>query len=144
MKLRILHLEDNSTDADLVRASLGRAGLNCDILPVNSGDAFLAALQRPEFDVILSDSGVPGYDGRAALAAAHDHCPGVPFIVVSGFPQRDNTPAVAQPAGAVAKSQLEQLAPVIRHTLHNVTPSQEEELETASYVWGMQQLVSVV
>ncbi|HWM66332.1 MAG TPA: ATP-binding protein [Steroidobacteraceae bacterium] len=144
MKLRILHLEDNATDADLVRSSLARGGLNCDILPVNSGDAYLAALQRPEFDVILSDSGVPGYGGRAALAAAHDHCPSVPFIVVSGSPRRDNTPAGVQPAAAVAKSELEQLAPVIRHTLHNVTPSQEEELETASYVWGMQQLVSVV
>jgi hypothetical protein len=144
MKLRILHLEDNAADADLVRSSLARGGLNCDILPVNSGDAYLAALQRPEFDVILSDSAVPGYDGRTALAAAHDHCPSVPFIVVSGSPRRDNTPTGIQPAAAVAKSELEQLAPVIRHTLHSVTPSQEEELETASYVWGMQQLVSVV
>src|SRR5882757_11533916 len=112
MKLRILHLEDNPTDADMVRLSLARGGLNCDILPVNTGDAFLAALQRPDFDVILSDSGVPGYDGRAALAAAHDHCPGVPFIVVSGSPRRDDTRAAMQPAAAVAKSELEQLAPV--------------------------------
>jgi len=143
MKLRILHLEDNATDADLVRLSLARGGLNCDVLPVNTGDAFLAALERPEFDVILSDSGVPGYDGRAALAAAHEHCPSVPFIVVSGFPQRDNAELV-QPAGAVAKSELEQLAPTIRTALQTTTPTQEEELQTASYVWGMQQLVSIV
>jgi signal transduction histidine kinase len=143
MKLRILHLEDNTTDADLVRASLARGGLNCDILPVNSGDAFHAALRRPEFDVILSDSGVPGYDGRDALTAAHDQCPSVPFIVVSGSPRRDNTAGALQPTAAVAKSDLEQLAPLIRHALHS-TSSQEDELETASYVWGMQQLVSVV
>jgi len=143
MKLRILHLEDNPTDADMVRLSLARGGLNCDILPVNTGDAFLAALQRPEFDIILSDSGVPGYDGRAALADAHDHCPGVPFIIVSGAPRRANESGTAQPAAAVAKSDLEQLAPMIRHALHS-TATQEEELETASYVWGMQQLVSVV
>jgi len=143
MKLRILHLEDNATDADLVRASLARGGLNCDILPVNSGDAFHAALRRPEFDVILSDSGVPGYDGRDALTAAHDQCPSVPFIVVSGSPRRDNTAGALQPTAAVAKSDLEQLAPLIRHALHS-TSSQEDELETASYVWGMQQLVSVV
>jgi signal transduction histidine kinase len=144
MKLRILHLEDNATDADLVRLSLARGGLDCDILPVNSGEAFIEALQRPEFDVILSDSGVPGYDGHAALAAAHEQCPGVPFIVVSGSPRRDNTPAALQPAGAVAKSELERLAPTIRQAVEANMPSQEEELETASYVWGMQQLVSVV
>jgi signal transduction histidine kinase len=144
MKLRILHLEDNATDADLVRTSLARGGLNCDILPVNSGDAFIAALQRPEFDVILSDSGVPGYDGRDALSAAHDQCPSVPFVVVSGSPRRDNKPGAPQPTAAVAKSDLEQLASTIRHSLHGTTSSQEEELETASYIWGMQQLVSVV
>jgi signal transduction histidine kinase len=144
MKLRILHLEDNPTDAEMVRLSLARGGLNCDVLPVNTGDAFLEALQRPEFDVILSDSGVPGYDGRTALAAAHDHCPGVPFIVVSGVPQRNSVSSDIQPAAAVAKSELEQLAPTIRYALQGTAHSQEEELETASYVWGMQQLVSVV
>jgi len=144
MKLRILHLEDNAMDADLVRASLARGGLNCDILPVSSGDAYRAALQRPEFDVILSDSGVPGYDGRDALAAAHDQCPGVPFIVVSGSPRRGNPEGALQPVAAVAKSELDRLAPVIRQALHSSTSSQEDELETASYVWGMQQLVSVV
>jgi signal transduction histidine kinase len=145
MKLRILHLEDNADDADLVRLTLARGGLNCDIMPVNSGEAFSTALERPDFDVILSDSGVPGYDGRHALAAAHDVCPGVPFIVVSGFPQRSiDSLASVQPAGAVAKSELEQLAPTIRRALRTTTPPQEEALETASYVWGMQQLVSVV
>src|SRR3569833_926835 len=111
MKLRILHLEDNATDADLVRASLARGGLNCDILPVNSGEAFIAALQRPEFDIILSDSGVPGYNGREALGAAHAQNPAMPFIVVSESPRRDNTPKALQPTAAIAKSGLEQLAP---------------------------------
>jgi len=142
MKLRILHLEDNIADADLVRLSLVRGGLNCDILPVSSGDAFLDALQRPEFDVILSDSGVPGFDGGAALAAAHDRCPGVPFILVSGCPQNGGGPR--QPTSSVGKSELERLAPLIRSALHGNGASPEEELETASYVWGMQQLVSAV
>src|SRR5262245_33259107 len=144
MKLRVLHLEGDTGDAELVRLSLARGGLNCDIEPVNSGDAFLAALQRPEFDVILSDSGVPGYEGRAALAAAHDRCPGVPFIVVSGYPAPQDPQAAVRPAGAVAKAELERLAPTIRQVLQSSSPSQEDELETASYVWGMQQLVSVV
>jgi signal transduction histidine kinase len=144
MRLRILHLEDNVADTDLVRLSLARGGLNCDILPVNSSDAYLAALQRPEFDVILSDSGVPGYDSRAALSAAHERCPGVPFIIVSGYPPRIEHEATPHPSAAVAKSQLEQLAPAIRQVLQRPATSQEEELETASYVWGMQQLVSVV
>jgi len=62
---------------------------------------------------------------------------------VSGFPQREET-APVRPVGAVAKSELEQLAPTIRHALRGTTVSQEDELGTAAYLWGMQQLVSVV
>src|SRR3569833_1692974 len=125
MMLRILHLEDNATDADLVRASLARGGLNCDILPVNSGDAYRAALQRPEFDVILSDSGVPGYDGRDALAAAHDQCPGVPFIVVSGSPRRNNPKNTLQPGAAGAGAGRERRAPGGRRGRRAAAAAQE-------------------
>jgi hypothetical protein len=65
--------------------------------------------------------------------------------VVSGFPQRSNHPgAEVQPAAAVAKSELKQLAPTIRQALQTTELPYEEQLETASYVRGMQQLVSVV
>jgi signal transduction histidine kinase/CheY-like chemotaxis protein len=144
MKLQILHLEDNAADTELVRTSLVRGGLSCDILPVSTGDAFLAALQKPQFDVILSDSGVPGYDGSAALAAARDHCPGVPFITVSGSMQGGHGIVPLATAGAVGKFELDRLAPAIRNALQSANPLQETGLGTASYVWGMQQLVSCV
>jgi signal transduction histidine kinase/DNA-binding response OmpR family regulator len=143
-KLRILHLEDNAQDADLVRLALERAGFNFEILPVSSGDQYLQALRRPEFDLILSDSGVPGYEGKAALVAAHEHCPGVPFIMVSGFPQLNSCPQAAQAAAAVTKTELEQLAPTIREVLQSSRQPQNAELETTSYIGGMQQLVSAV
>jgi signal transduction histidine kinase len=134
MKLRILHLEDNADDAGLVRLSLARGGLDCDILTVNNGDAFLEALQRPQFDVILSDSGVPGYDGCEALSAAHEHCPGVPFIVVSGFAHRNIAPQSGeQPAAAVAKSELAQLAPAIRGILR-INANPEKVLADSTWV----------
>jgi hypothetical protein len=41
MKVRLLHLEDNGDDVELVRAALAREGLDCDILAVDSGAAFL-------------------------------------------------------------------------------------------------------
>jgi signal transduction histidine kinase len=139
MKLRILHLEDNRDDAELVRRSLTRGGLDCEVVSVNNGDAYLAALAEPEFDVILSDSGVPGYDGRAALAAAHTRCPGVPFIVVSGTPQSADPRGSGPVTLCVAKSELNLLPGTIRSVLQ--TP---DEMESVDYVQGMEQLVSVV
>ena len=127
MKLRVLHLEDNVADVELVRSMLAQGGLDCDVLAVNSGAAYLAALQQAQFDVILSDSNVPGYDRRAALSAAHERRPGVPFIVVSANPERADRAAGAESEGAaacVAKTELQRLAQTIRRVLPDATPGQ--------------------
>jgi signal transduction histidine kinase/CheY-like chemotaxis protein len=99
--------------------------------------------------VILSDSGLPGYDGREALSAAHERCPGVPFIVVSGSVQPSPIEK-ASPAGAtahVAKSDMTQLGAVIQHALQTVDPADvtaEKPAYSNQYVLGMKHLVSVV
>jgi light-regulated signal transduction histidine kinase (bacteriophytochrome) len=117
MKLRLLHLEDNGDDVELVRMTLARDGVDCDILAVSSGAAYLAALQQPHFDAVLSDSAIPGYDGREALLAARNRFPAIPFIVVSGNPGLTD-PHVATgenaPTARVAKSELHRLGPELR------------------------------
>jgi len=148
MKLQILHLEDNVDDVELVRRSLGRQGVQCDIHAVSTGPDYVSALERKQFDVILSDSGLPGYDGRAALSAAHERCPGVPFIVVSGSVQPSPVEK-ASPAGATAhipKSDMTQLGAVIQHALQKAepAPAQEPVTHSSQYVLGMKHLVSVV
>ena len=132
MKLRVLHLEDNAADVELVRSMLAQGGLDCDVLAVNSGATYLAALQQAQFDVILSDSNVPGYDRRAARSAAHERRPGVPFIIVSADPEFGDGPGGAEPDGAAAcvpKSQLQQLAPTIRRVVPGAAPG---ELDAAA------------
>ncbi len=148
MKLKILHLEDNADDVELVRYSLRRQGLECDVQAVSSGPEYVSALDARQFDVILSDSGLPGYDGRAALAAAHERCPGIPFIVVSGAPQPP-TPAekASSPPGVtahVAKANMKQLGAVIQHALQKSEAKWERSARPDSYVLGMKHLVSVV
>jgi len=150
MKLRILHLEDSGDDATLIRLALERSGLPCEIVQVDSGEAYGSALQTGHFDVILSDSGVPGYDGHAALGAASACCPGVPFIIVSGgMPESVQAAAPGQCARwRVMKSDLAQLAPVIRMALGTASaaldPTASAAFDSATYVAGMRQLVSVV
>ncbi len=53
--LRVLHLEDNPRDAEVVRHKLDAEGVPCDILLVNSKGSFEAALTQEPFDLILSD-----------------------------------------------------------------------------------------
>jgi signal transduction histidine kinase len=145
MKLRVLHLEDDAGDVELVRSMLAREGFDCDILAVDCGADYLSALQHSQFDLILSDSGVPGYEGRAALSAAHERCPDVPFIVLSGNPELADARRDAEANGAaacVAKTELERLGTAIRQVLSKSTTPPPDA--PASPAHRMQELVAAV
>src|SRR5215813_10012079 len=81
--VRILLLEDNPLNAELLRIKLERAGLHSDILQVETESGFRAALNSGHLDLIISDYSLPGFDGKKALAAAKERQPNIPFIFVS-------------------------------------------------------------
>ena len=81
--LRLLQLEDNTVDAELITATLMEGGIPCQSQLVDTRQAFLAALKEGRMDLILADYSIPGFDGMAALALARQHCPDVPFLFVS-------------------------------------------------------------
>jgi len=82
--LRVLHLEDNSWDAELIKEELENNELPCSITHICTKAEFEAALQRRDFDLILSDSQLPGFETMTALVRCRQVCPDVPFIFVSG------------------------------------------------------------
>ena len=82
--LRILHLEDNLRDAELIREHLEAEGMDCEIILVGDRQAFESALDQGVFDLILCDNSLPDYDGLSALVQARTKQPATPFIFVSG------------------------------------------------------------
>ena len=82
--LRILHLEDNLVDAELIHATLAAEGIVCDAVRVETRRDFVDAVEHCEFDLILADYNLPAFDGISALAIAREKCPEVPFIFVTG------------------------------------------------------------
>jgi PAS domain S-box-containing protein len=82
--LRILMLEDNVDDAELILATLSDEGINCDARRIESRTEFMDALGTQAFDLILSDCSLPSFDGLSALRIAHAVAPDIPFIFVSG------------------------------------------------------------
>ena len=81
--LRLLHLEDNPTDSDLIVTMLTEGGIPCVPRRVEHRDAFIAALKEGQIDLILADYSLPGFDGITALELARKLAPHVPFIFVS-------------------------------------------------------------
>jgi len=81
--LRLLHLEDDPIDGELIVTALIEGGIPCQSQRVDTRQAFVAALKEGRMNVILADYSVPGFDGMTALTLARQHCPDVPFLFVS-------------------------------------------------------------
>jgi len=81
--LRLLLVEDDPIDADLVVATLSEAGLTCITRRVDTRSDFLTALSEGAFDLILADYSIPGFDGMTALSLARQQASDVPFLFVS-------------------------------------------------------------
>lgn len=112
VRLRVLHLEDNEGDHDLVVIHLHRGGIRAEIERVETEAAFSEALTE-EWDLILSDYNLPGYSGLAALDKVRSLGKLIPFILVSGEIGEDIA-VQAMRNGAndyLLKSNLARLAP---------------------------------
>src|SRR6185503_14776581 len=83
-ELRILHLEDDRRDAELIRETLAADGIIAEVECVNNEASYVSALERNRFDLILADYSLRSFDGDTALTIANTRAPGVPFIFVSG------------------------------------------------------------
>jgi len=82
-RLRVLLLEDNPADAELVLHELRRAGMDVDTERVVSREDFEARLD-PCPDAILSDYDLPLWNGLDALKLVRRRGLDVPFVLVSG------------------------------------------------------------
>jgi CheY-like chemotaxis protein len=116
--IKILYLEDDPADVTRVEDKLRENGLTFQIQRVDTRDAFLAGLNwRP--DIILSDHGLPAFDGLTAFGTARDKCPGTPFIFVTNALTREME--IEKLLGGIAdyvrKDELDYLGFALRHTL---------------------------
>jgi DNA-binding NtrC family response regulator len=119
LALRFVHLEDSASDAELAAHAIGREWPDATIERVQSRDAFTAALQNPNLDMILSDFSMPGFDGLSALAIAQSRRPDVPFIFVSGTIGEENAISALRKGASdyILKDRMRRLRPAIRRAL---------------------------
>jgi len=121
--IRVLHLEDNPDDREIVRCSLAQGGLSCHILAVQTREGFEGQVKNEIWDVILADLTLPGFDGYAALEIARTVCPNTPFIFVTGTMGEDV---------AVETLKLGATDYVLKHRLGRLDSSVRRALREAS------------
>src|SRR5260221_1720394 len=77
---RVLHVEDQIADSDLVSVWLLEAGLDWEVVRVDTRDAFVSALESDEFDIVLSDFQLPAFNGHEALTETRARRPDLAFV----------------------------------------------------------------
>src|SRR6202171_6532420 len=127
--LRILSIEDDPKDTELIRDLLQTEEIACEVTRVDTEAALLASLEQGGSDLILADYSLPSFDGISALKFAMKTCPDVPFIFVSGT-LGEEVAVEALKIGAtdyVLKTSLSRLAPSVVRALREATQKAERK-----------------
>ena len=137
--MRILLLEDNPADAELIEYELRESLPDFVLKWEETEEGFFKELHESPPDIILSDYDLPRYNGALALADARRLCPDVPFILVTGAVSEDRAIEILT-SGAkdyVLKTRLNQrLVPAVQRALaeaeeHRARKLAEAELREA-------------
>ena len=112
-------VEDDATDAELIKHALRKDGLTFVVERVETAEAFTRALDRGAPDLILSDYALPSFDGYAALSIAQKKYPDVPFIFVTGTMGEEVAIETLKNGATdyVLKLRLARLAPAVHRAL---------------------------
>ena len=81
---KVLLVEDEERDAELVLRQLKRAGLACESRRVQSELELRRSLLEFRPDIVLSDFSMPGFNGMEALRICRELDSDLPFIFISG------------------------------------------------------------
>jgi PAS domain S-box-containing protein len=127
--LRILSIEDDPKDTELIQNLLESEDMVCEITRVDTQAAVEASLEQGGIDLILADYTLPAFDGLSALKLAMKTCPEVPFIFVSGT-LGEEVAIEALKVGAtdyVLKTRLSRLVPSVLRALREASERAEHK-----------------
>jgi diguanylate cyclase (GGDEF)-like protein/PAS domain S-box-containing protein len=119
--VRVLLLEDDDADAELVSRALRKSELAFEVFRAKSQAEFLSHLADVRPALIISDYSIPGFDGLAALGLARAGAPEVPFIFVSGTIGEERAIEALKRGAAdyVLKGNLQRLVPAVQRALRD-------------------------
>lgn len=119
--LRVLVVEDSEFDAKMLVRLLDRGGYATSYERVQTADGMARALTDKQWDLVLSDYNLPGFNATLALQLLQATKLDLPFIIVSGGIGEDIAVA-AMKSGAndyLMKGNLARLVPAVERELRD-------------------------
>ncbi|WP_457289590.1 ATP-binding protein [Pedobacter sp. UYP24] len=128
--LRILILEDNETDADLINRELQKSGLQFTSKIVHTRTGFETLLEDFQPNLILSDYSMPSFDAATAFKIKQQKHAHVPFIIVSGTIGEENAVELIKQGVTdyISKQKLFTLSTKIDRALKDVEHEKERQI----------------
>lgn len=82
--IKILYIDDYDLDRELVRDALEKESSGFTVTEASNREDFETLLKTKDFDVVLSDFNIAGFEGLQVLDAVRAHDPRLPVIIVTG------------------------------------------------------------
>ncbi|MGH9803558.1 MAG: response regulator [Candidatus Acidiferrales bacterium] len=128
-RLRVLFVEDSSTDVELCQRALQNAGYELAADVVDSAEGFARRLDAGDYDVILSDFNLPAWTGLDALKTLRQQRRDIPFILVTGSLGEETAVEAIQHGAAdfILKDRLARLPVAVQRALEEKALRVERE-----------------
>jgi PAS domain S-box-containing protein len=130
--LRVLVLEDNPRDAELCIRALRNAGFELQSAIVDTQESFAAKLQSQDYDVVLADFRIPGWNGAEAFRLLKKSGKDTPFILVTGALGEETAVDLIKEGVTdyILKDRLIRLPSAVRRALKEKSTRDERERAT--------------
>ena len=129
--IKILLLEDNSSDAGLIQYIVQKVKNNCEFSLAKDKESYISLLESYTPDIVLSDNDLPQYNATEALEYLQKSKQNIPFIIVSGsMPEEFAAKMIKLGADDyIQKDRMTRLPTAIEAAIRN-RQSEKEKAET--------------
>jgi len=128
--IKILHLEDVQSDAELVERILKKSGIEFEKVLVDTREEFIHALHDFKPDVILSDHSLPAFNSLEALMLLKETNENIPFILITATVSEEFAVNVMKEGASdyVLKDRLQRLPSAIINALGKFQSDAEKQV----------------
>jgi PAS domain S-box-containing protein len=127
--LKILHLEDMATDAELVGLELKRAKIGFQKLDVDNKADYVKALDEYQPDIVLSDHSLPSFNSVEALDILKRKGLHIPFILVTATISEEFAVSIMKEGASdyILKDRMQRLPAAVQNAVEKYTLAAERE-----------------